>query len=71
MKTLAWLAGIATVVFIAQAYCAPENKTETKPQYLENIYFSLSNATSQHNVKKLAEFILNNHGISAEINVSL
>ena len=71
MKTFMWVAGLVSMAFITRADCITENKTEEKSQYLENIYFTLSGSTSQHNVKKLAEFILNNHGINAEINVSL
>lgn len=68
MKKLVLGLCLIIVAFATQAYCS---QTKDEPKYLENIYFALSNGISQINIKKLAEMILSNHGIQAEINVSL
>lgn len=62
---------IAFVLALHSYVSANQQIKEQKPVYLENIYFGLYNSTSQGKIKNLAEYILHNHGIHADINVSL
>ena len=72
MKSLSWIIGITSFAFAIHTYCFSNQQIkENEPVYLENIYFGLYNGTSQGKIKNLAEYILENHGIHADINVSL
>ena len=71
MKFLSWTLGTLAIAFSLYTYSSAEQQKEKEPTYLENIYFGLYNGTSQGKIKNLAEYILNNHGVHADINVSL